>query len=197
MNIEQVLAGYLHLLTVTAKLKDYEGGLVITVPSYATKEQIQGLHNACSIAKLKDPIFTKESTAILYEYIYSHIGELKQQLAPHKPQIGVFIDIGYSKTTITVAEFSKSEDEGYKIVGKVLFHESDQNLGSRDLDWLLLMKIKRDIRTEHQIDLDEKPKSLITLLKAIEKAKIALSADTEATIIVDSLANDIDFAETL
>ena len=57
-------------------------------------------------------------------------------------EIIVFIDIGYSKTTITVAKFEKHSNDGEEsIEADLILHESDRNLGGRDCDWLLLKHI--------------------------------------------------------
>ena len=64
-------------------------------------------------------------------------------------------------------------------------HNSNKNLGGRDLDWLILQKVSEEFKSEHNIDLMDLPKCRITLTNAIEKARNALTADTEAFIQVD------------
>ena len=49
-----------------------------------------------------------------------------------EPRIVIFVDIGNSKSTITVGKYVKN---GNQIDGEVLLQRSDENLGGRDLDW--------------------------------------------------------------
>lgn len=56
-------------------------------------------------------------------------------LSLDQPRIVVFVDIGHSKTTITVARFTKEE----KVKAEIVLHRSDKNLGGRDFDWLALL----------------------------------------------------------
>ena len=54
------------------------------------------------IAGIKNPILVSESTATVTSYAYENIDKLKK-LSQRKHVI--FIDIGHSKTTVTVASY--------------------------------------------------------------------------------------------
>ena len=101
--------------------------ICLTFPSYATKEERQVLLDACVIANIK-PRLVSESKAILFSYGHQNWQELRNS---SEKKIVVFIDIGYSKTTVIVASFEKNYSE-------ILVEKSDKNLGGRDLDWQLL-----------------------------------------------------------
>lgn len=101
--------------------------ICLTFPSYATKEERQVLLDACVIANIK-PRLVSESKAILFSYGHQNWQELRNS---SEKKIVVFIDIGYSKTTVIVASFEKKYSE-------ILVEKSDKNLGGRDLDWQLL-----------------------------------------------------------
>ena len=101
--------------------------ICLTFTSYATKEERQVLLDACVIANIK-PRLVSESKAILFSYGHQNWQELRNS---SEKKIVVFIDIGYSKTTVIVASFEKNYSE-------ILVEKSDKNLGGRDLDWQLL-----------------------------------------------------------
>ena len=79
-----------------------------------------------------------ESTATIAEYAYSKIIELRKL---REPRIVAFIDIGNSKTTVTIAEFRLRLD---RVEARVLLHNSDKDLGGRNLDYLLCEKIAQE-----------------------------------------------------
>jgi len=65
-----------------------------------------------------------ESTAIALQYGFFR----KSDLDPIKERIVAFVDLGHSKTTITIASFLQAKM-------KIIIHKSDRNLGARDFDW--------------------------------------------------------------
>ena len=62
-------------------------------------------------------------------------------------------------------------------------------------------KISKTFYEENNEELDEEPinnkKSRLSMLAAIEKARITLSGDTETTINIDCLGNDISLISQL
>lgn len=78
---------------------------MLTVPSYANDRMQKALINAAKIAQIEAQL-VDESTAILYQYARSNISNLLKMQAP---EIVAFIDIGQSKTTVTVVKYSLSE----------------------------------------------------------------------------------------
>ena len=77
----------------------------------------------------------EESSAILYDFLKDNVKELKKG---NKDRLIAFVDIGNSKTTITIA--------GIKANGEasVLLSRSDKTLGGRELDWLILEKLSKE-----------------------------------------------------
>ena len=69
-----------------------------------------------------------------------------------KPRIVAFVDIGNSKSTITIGKYEK--DSG-QIRGKVLSHSSDENLGGRDLDWSIFEKLNQEFLKDGGCNLKE------------------------------------------
>ena len=72
--------------------------------------------------------------ATVASYVYEHKQRLSKDLGDS--EMVAFVDVGYSKTTITIAEFERQGDD--LIEAKIVLHHSDKNLGGRDCDWLLL-----------------------------------------------------------
>ena len=80
--------------------------------------------DAAEIAGLKCLRVINESTAIVLNYGFFR----KKDLDEKKERIVAFVDVGHSKTTITIASFKKGE-------AKILVTNSDRNLGGRDFDF--------------------------------------------------------------
>ena len=81
------------------------------------------------------------------------------------------------------------------IESQVLLHESDQNLGGRDLDWLLLKSIASRFNEEHEVDIMKNKKTVYKMLskgEGIPKCREALSADDTATVNQDDVGDDLD-----
>ena len=102
--------------------------LIVTVPTYATVSAQKALLDACSIAGIEARI-VDESTATMYNFAYEKMSELR---SIGSPRIVAFVDIGHSKTTVTIVEYTK------EIKAKIILSKSDVNLGGRDLDWEIL-----------------------------------------------------------
>ena len=64
-------------------------------------------------------------------------------------------------------------------------HSSDENLGGRDLDWVIFEKLNEEFIGKGGCNLKEKKKMRFNMLNAIERARKALSCDTDATITID------------
>ena len=81
-----------------------------------------------------------------------------------------FVDIGHSKTTVTIAGFQRN-------MARIYFHDSDRNLGGRDLNY----KVMEELSKEFQREFDENPmksvKCRLRMLESIEKARKILSGD--------------------
>ena len=110
--------------------------LVVTIPSYAIeKEEFQtALLRACKIVDVQASLID-ESTATTYEYANDNLSQIKKA---NSQTIVVFVDMGHSKTTVTVSEFTS------ELKARVIVHRSDRNLGGRDLDWQILQKLCKD-----------------------------------------------------
>ena len=111
-----------------------------------------------------------------------------------QPRIVAFVDVGNSKSTVTIGRF---ESVGGKIKAEVLMHHSDRNLGGRDLDYLLGRQIADEFKEENDLDPMKPPKVRLNLLTEIERVRKALSMDLQADLNIDSLMDDLDLEREL
>lgn len=98
--------------------------------------------------------------------------------------------MGHSKTTVTIAGFKQKE-------ARILCHKSDRNLGGRDLDYQVMMKLGEEFMKKFGDDPRESPRCRLRLFETIEKARKLLSGDTEASINIDYLMNEEDLNRKL
>ena len=135
ITIESFMAGILKKLYCNMS-EGLDGlPLMLGVPSYATDYHKQALLKASYIAGIKNVRVVEESSAILYDFLKDNVKELKKG---NKDRLIAFVDIGNSKTTITIAGI-KADGEA-----SVLLSRSDKTLGGRELDWLILEKLSKD-----------------------------------------------------
>lgn len=187
LTIEQVIAFYLQKLhdfyvkdEVTTK------DIVVTIPSYASNTERQSLVDAAEIAGLKCLRVINESTAIAYNYGFFRKGDLSKD----EERIVAFVDMGHSKTTITIAGFKCQE-------ARIIVHKSDRNLGGRDCDYQIMQKLGEEFLAKFGEDPRESPRCRLRLFEVIEKARKLLSGDTEASINIDYLMNEEDLNRKL
>jgi molecular chaperone DnaK (HSP70) len=178
-----VIAFYIIKLKEFYESADYSvKDLVISIPSYASNVERQALLDAVDIAGLKTAKIINESTAIALAYGFfkrADIGEEK------RARNVAFVDFGHSKTTITIASFTNQRV-------KIISHHSERNLGARDFDYTLMKKFSQEFDKKYGADPMESPRCRLRMMDAIEKARIILSADKEATINIDYLLDEQD-----
>ena len=186
-TVEQVLAFYLRKLhefyvkdEVTTK------DIVLTIPSYCSNTERQSLVDAADIAGLKCLRVINESTAIAYNYGFFRKADLSKDVE----RIVAFVDMGHSKTTVTIAGFKQQE-------ARILVHKSNRNLGGRDLDYQIMMKVGQEFADKYGEDPREVPRCRLRMFETIEKARKLLSGDTEASINIDYLLQEEDMNRKL
>jgi heat shock protein 4 len=187
-SVEQVVAFYLVKIRDYYKAADINAhDMVLTVPAYFSNTERQALMDAVHIAGLKCPRIINESTAIAVQYGFFK----KNDIAKDTPHRNVaFVDFGHSKTTVSVAQFTKEKV-------KILCHLSERNMGARDFDYEIMKKISAIFDKKYGDDPMESPRCKLRMMEAIEKCRKIISADKEATINVDYLLNEEDLVHTL
>ena len=133
--------------------------------------------DAIEIAGFKCLRVISESTAICYNYGFFR----KNDLSKDNERVVAFIDMGHSKTTVTIAGFKQQEC-------RIITSKSDRNLGGRDMDWQIMTKLSAEFAAKYGTDDPlTVPRCRLRLFEGIEKARKLLSGDTECNINIDYL----------
>ena len=186
-TVEQVLAFYLrklHEFYVKAEAPGKD--VVLSIPSYTSNTERQALVDACEIAGLKCLRVINDNTAICYNYGFFR----KNDLPSEGERVVAFVDMGHSKTTVTIAGFKQGQC-------RIIVHKSERNLGGRDMDWLIMQKCGEEFLKKYGDDPRENVRCRLRMLEAAEKARKMLSSDTESSINIDYLLNDEDLNKKL
>jgi heat shock protein 4 len=93
--------------------------------------------------------------------------------------------MGHANTSSFVASFTSAE-------AKVLNQVHERNLGTRDMDWVVFEHCAKVFQEKNDIGIKNNAKARLRLLDTIEKQRKVLSANSEAVISVDCLAEDCD-----
>jgi heat shock protein 4 len=96
-----------------------------------------------------------------------------------------FVDVGHGSSSVFVASFLKDKCQ-------ILNQYHDRNLGTRDLDWTVFEFFAKMFKQDHDINILTNAKARLRLLDAIEKQRKVLSANIEASVNVEYLADDTD-----
>ena len=144
---------------------------VITVPAYFDNAQREATKNAGKIAGLDVLRIINEPTAAALAYGIDKID---------KEQKILVYDLGGGTFDVSVLELAHGTFE-------VLSTSGDNHLGGDDWDHKIVDWLQQEIKSEHNIDVDDK--MMIQRLKeAAEKAKIELSTQKNTTITLPFLA---------
>ena len=146
----------------------------------------QGVLDAAEIAGLKTLRLINESTAIALNYGFFRKGDLPDKEARNV----AFVDLGHSKTTVTIASVLKGKT-------RIVIHKSDRNLGARNMDALLVDKLGEDFTKKFGSDPRKNVRCRLRMLDVIEKQRKILSGVKEATIHLESLLEDEDLHKNI
>lgn len=185
----QVLAMYLAKLRdiAAAELKNTVSDVVIAVPGWFTDIQRRAVLDAAAIANLNPLRLMNDTTAVAFGY-----GITKSDLPddPDNARHVIFVDMGHSSLSVSVAAFSKGQ-----LTIKATAY--DHHLGGRDIDYALVRHFAEEFKTKYKIDVLSNPKASFRLQASAEKLKKILSANSEAPLSVESIMNDIDASSKL
>eukprot|EP00980_Cylindrotheca_fusiformis_P001438 scaffold345_cov134-Cylindrotheca_fusiformis.AAC.49 len=164
---------------------------VIAIPSYYTDSQRRALLHGCEIAGIPGVqrlMHDNTATALAYGIFK----DIRKEFENEKPTNIMFIDIGASQYTVTIVAY-----EPGKLIVKSSCYDAD--LGGRDFDeaianWLA-DKFHEKFAKKLSTSPKNKPKVMLKLLAAAEKAKKTLSPQgvKEASINLECLMEDLDF----
>ena len=165
------------------KLKTNENQkFIFSIPDYYTFYQKESLKNILKALDIYNEPMINESTALTMYYGYLNYNELT-----YENKYIIFIDIGHSKTSFILSEFSRKKFS-------VKYVENIPFLGGRDINNKLFELCLKKFKEKNNIELKVTGRNKIRLLEEIEKAKKTLTINDEALINVDAIQNEIDFS---
>merc|ERR1711976_213836 len=156
--------------------------LVMSVPSYFTQTERKLCLMAGKISGMNIVEIMNESSATVLNY-----GIFRKKDLTDEPRLVAFVDVGHSKTSIFFAKVKKTSAE-------IVMEKTDRSLGGRDFDMVLFKEYARRFDAKENIDLWTYPKSKMRLIDACEKQRKTLSANADAPINVEYLAEEVDFS---
>ncbi|KAL7573194.1 hypothetical protein ACA910_018851 [Epithemia clementina (nom. ined.)] len=168
---------------------------VVTIPSYYTDVQRRALLAGCEmvgITSVQRLMHENTATALAYGIFK----DLKKEFKAEEPTKVMFIDMGASAFTVSIASF-----EPGKL--KMLASHSDLELGGREFDMAIANWVAGKFEEKYGKKLSSKPmetpKTRLKILAAAEKAKKTLSPQgvKEASINLEMLQDEFDFHVTL
>mmetsp|Transcript_34036 Transcript_34036/g.39451 ORF Transcript_34036/g.39451 Transcript_34036/m.39451 type:complete len:856 (+) Transcript_34036:147-2714(+) len=169
---------------------------VIAIPGYYTDAQKRAFLSGCDVVGISGVLrLISETTASALAYgIFKDIRKEFDNL--EKPSNVMFIDMGHSSYSVSIVSF-----EPGKLSVKTSHYDAD--LGGRDFDQIIANWVINEFETKYKNKLSsrvsEKPKTVLKIMAAAEKAKKTLSPAgvKEARINMECIMDDLDFAGKL
>eukprot|EP00762_Andalucia_godoyi_P002910 ANDGO_04167.mRNA.1 Heat shock 70 kDa protein 14 len=182
---EQVLAMLLKKLHGFVPPQQATNDAVIAVPAYFDQGQRIAVMNAAKIAGLNCLAVMNDLTAAALDYALFRGAELPAEDSD-KPENIVIVDVGHSALKVACVSLRRG-------LVNVKAHGYDINFGSRVLDVALANHYAADWEKKTGVPLRaEYPKSMMRLVQACEKVKKTLSANAQAQLNIECLAEDRD-----
>lgn len=176
----------------TADMKDlFPTDWVITIPGYYTDVQRRALLAGCHTVKMEGVLrLMHEHTATALAY--GIFKDIRKEFKKDEPTKIMFLDLGATSYSCCIATFEP---------GKLIVNSShfDENLGGREFDQVIAEWLAAKFEEKFSGKLSskplDKPKVLLKLLNAAERAKKTLSPAgvKEARINLECLMDDLDF----
>jgi heat shock protein 1/8 len=155
---------------------------VITVPAYFNDSQRQATRDAGLIAGLNVLRIINEPTAAAIAYGLDKKSKGERNV--------LIFDLGGGTFDVSLLTL----DDG---IFEVKATAGDTHLGGEDFDNKLVEYCAADFKKKTGVDIIDNPRAMRRLRTQAEKAKRILSASTQTTIEVDSLAESMDYTTTI
>ena len=206
--VEQVAGMMIHHMGVISAEKAAESGnesdpsklfpqdWVISIPAFFTDAQRRALLDGCAMVGLTSHIQRLMHEPTACALAYGIFKDLRKEFTADTPTHIMFIDMGASAYTVSIANFEPGKLQMLSAV-------SDKDLGGRDIDEIIAQWLAEEFKAKFGKKLSgepmDKPKTRLKLLSAAEAAKKTLSPAgvREARINLEMLMDDFDFSITL
>ncbi|CDO96544.1 unnamed protein product [Kluyveromyces dobzhanskii CBS 2104] len=195
MNLKQYLDRANQLLKESDDV-DSVKSMAIAIPEAFNQEQRSALLDAAYLAGVRQAYLCNDAIAVAIDYAS------KQRSFPAgETNYYVIYDMGAGSTTASLISISQPENSSLPLSIDFLGYGYTESLSGSVLTLAIVDLLENDfldsnpeIRTE-QFESDASAK--VRLVQAAEKAKLVLSANSEAFVSVESLYNDLDFRTTI
>jgi len=171
--------------TAEAFLGEKVNNAVVTVPAYFNDAQRQATKDAGTISGLNVLRIINEPTAAAIAYGLDNASKMKG-----KDQNVLIFDLGGGTFDVSLLTI---EDGVFEVKATA----GDTHLGGEDFDNSMVLHFCEEFKRKHKKDLQTSDRALRRLRTACERAKRTLSAQTTATIEIDSLFEGIDFQSSI
>jgi len=150
------------------------------VPCYYTEAERRALLDAIAISDLSCVKIMNDNTASALTY-----GLFRSNEFTDEARIVALTDMGHSKFTVSIVSFTKDKLQ-------VLAHVTDRNLGGRDMDWKIMEFFSEGFEKKNGINLLHNHRARSKMAIAVEKLRKMLSANTEAVLNIEYIAEELD-----
>jgi heat shock 70kDa protein 4 len=152
---------------------------VISCPAYWTDSTRRALMDAARLGGLNPLRIINDTTAVAINY-----GILRPLPTDQSIKV-MFLDIGDCSTTASVMSLIDGRL-------KVLSHASDEHIGGRNFELLLVNYLVEQVRTRYNMDPTTNKKATFKLFKEAGRMKKVLSANQQCPWTIEYLMNDTD-----
>ncbi|CAI4045191.1 hypothetical protein N7582_003460 [Saccharomyces uvarum] len=194
MNVQEIVNRADSLLKDRdPRTEDFVDKVSITVPDFFDQYQRNALLDVSSITTgIKETYLVSEGMSIAVNFV------LKQRhFPPGELQHYIVYDMGSGSTKASMFSILQPEDINDPIRIEFEGYGYNSHLGgakfTMDIGSLIENKFLENHPTIRTDELHANPKALAKINQAAEKAKLILSANSEASINIESLISDIDF----
>ncbi|CAI4606982.1 BBF_collapsed_G0033520.mRNA.1.CDS.1 [Saccharomyces cerevisiae] len=198
MNVQEIANRANSLLKDRdARTEDFVNKMSFTIPDFFDQHQRKALLDASSITTgIEETYLVSEGMSVAVNFV------LKQrQFPPGEQQHYIVYDMGSGSIKASMFSILQPEDTTQPVTIEFEGYGYNPHLGgakfTMDIGNLIENKFLEThpaIRTD---ELHANPKALAKINQAAEKAKLILSANSEASINIESLINDIDFRTSI
>ncbi|KAI8996318.1 actin-like ATPase domain-containing protein [Trametes punicea] len=166
--------------------------VIVTVPPYYTQFERDAVVDAIEISGLRTLALINDGTAVAVNYAMTRTFP--------EPEYHVIFDAGASSIRATVVQFSSAPSDGKsksttKDATQITVHGVgyDRYTGGTELDRRLRDLMLSDFQKRYKRDISTDKRAMAKLWKEAGRVKAILSANSDATATIESLAYDIDY----
>ncbi|QLL34211.1 hypothetical protein HG536_0G00680 [Torulaspora globosa] len=194
MNIQEIVNRANRLVKEKDSLNsDYVDKLAITVPDFFDQHQRRALLDVGSLTTDNlETVLISDGLSVLLNFVFK-----QRDFVLGEPQYYIVYDMGAGSTKASLFSILQPANESEPLKIELGGYGFDEHLsGSKftlDVASLLENKFLEAHKTIRTDILHSNPNALAKLNQAAEKAKLILSANSEASVSIESLIDDIDF----